>query len=149
MIVASVPPRSSVKPTAQFPPSRRPTSAPSHHQERSSPTRVKASNASDALASIDTERTTGSLIEPMVTRPSSFRTLSYTAPPVSSNLSLESIRAGIAGAVRDAANRLWNTALDRVVLERPPALAMGDLASPVAFDLAKTLRKPPRAIAAE
>ncbi|HEY6064685.1 MAG TPA: arginine--tRNA ligase, partial [Thermoanaerobaculia bacterium] len=64
-------------------------------------------------------------------------------------LSLETIRAGIADAVRDAAGRLWNATLDRVVLERPPALAMGDLASPAAFDLAKALRKAPRTIADE
>jgi arginyl-tRNA synthetase len=68
---------------------------------------------------------------------------------VSPTLSLEKIRAGIADAVRGAANRLWNVALDRVVLERPPALAMGDLASPAAFDLAKALSKAPRAIAGD
>jgi arginyl-tRNA synthetase len=68
---------------------------------------------------------------------------------VSSTLSLEKIRAGIVGSVQSAAKRLWNAELDRVILERPPALAMGDLASPAAFDLAKTLRKAPRAIARE
>src|SRR6202522_2016452 len=36
-----------------------------------------------------------------------------------------------------------------VVLERPPKLAMGDLASPVSFELAKLLKKAPRAIAQE
>jgi arginyl-tRNA synthetase len=36
-----------------------------------------------------------------------------------------------------------------VVLERPPSVSLGDLASPVAFDLAKRLRKAPRAIASE
>jgi arginyl-tRNA synthetase len=36
-----------------------------------------------------------------------------------------------------------------VVSERPPKLAMGDLASPVSFELAKRLRKAPRAIAQE
>jgi arginyl-tRNA synthetase len=64
-------------------------------------------------------------------------------------LSLESVRSGIAAALDDAAQRLWGARLERVALERPPSLAMGDLASPVAFDLAKTLRKAPRAIAAE
>jgi arginyl-tRNA synthetase len=68
---------------------------------------------------------------------------------VNSTLSLESIRIGIEAAIRDVAHRLWNVAPDRVVLERPPGLAMGDLASPAAFDLAKALRKAPRAIAAE
>ena len=36
-----------------------------------------------------------------------------------------------------------------VVSERPPKLAMGDLASPVSFELAKLLKKAPRAIAQE
>ncbi len=36
-----------------------------------------------------------------------------------------------------------------VVSERPPKLAMGDLASPVSFELAKRLKKAPRAIAQE
>ncbi|HEU5251319.1 MAG TPA: arginine--tRNA ligase [Thermoanaerobaculia bacterium] len=64
-------------------------------------------------------------------------------------LSLEGIRSDVATAMREAAGRLWGAPLDRVVLERPPALAMGDLASPVAFDLAKALRKAPRAIAGD
>ena len=63
--------------------------------------------------------------------------------------SLESIRAELEAAVAGAAERLWGTRLGRVVLERPPSLALGDFASPAAFDLAKTLRKAPRAIAAE
>jgi arginyl-tRNA synthetase len=63
--------------------------------------------------------------------------------------SLESIRADLGAAVAKAANRLWGAQLERVVLERPPSLALGDLASPAAFDLAKTLKKAPRAIAAE
>ncbi|HTZ74559.1 MAG TPA: arginine--tRNA ligase [Candidatus Aquilonibacter sp.] len=36
-----------------------------------------------------------------------------------------------------------------IVLERPPKLAMGEVASPVCFDLAKRLRKPPRVLAQE
>ena len=34
-----------------------------------------------------------------------------------------------------------------VVLERPPKLQMGEAASPVCFELAKRLKKTPRAIA--
>jgi arginyl-tRNA synthetase len=64
-------------------------------------------------------------------------------------LSIETIRAGIEAAVGDATERLWSVRPERVVLERPPSLALGDLASPAAFDLAKTLRKAPRAIATE
>ncbi len=36
-----------------------------------------------------------------------------------------------------------------VVLERPPKLAMGEVASPLCFELAKQLKKPPRALAQE
>ncbi|HTV58275.1 MAG TPA: arginine--tRNA ligase [Verrucomicrobiae bacterium] len=36
-----------------------------------------------------------------------------------------------------------------VVTERPPKLAMGEAASPVCFELAKRLKKPPRALAQE
>jgi arginyl-tRNA synthetase len=36
-----------------------------------------------------------------------------------------------------------------VVTERPPRLAMGEVASPVCFELAKRLKKPPRALAQE
>ncbi len=36
-----------------------------------------------------------------------------------------------------------------VVTERPPKLAMGEVASPVCFELAKRLKKPPRALAQE
>ena len=36
-----------------------------------------------------------------------------------------------------------------ISLERPPKLAMGEVASPLCFELAKQLRKPPRALAQE
>ena len=36
-----------------------------------------------------------------------------------------------------------------VVTERPPRLAMGEVASPLCFELAKRLKKPPRAVAQE
>ena len=36
-----------------------------------------------------------------------------------------------------------------IVLERPPKIEMGELASPVAFELAKRLKRPPRQIAQE
>ncbi|MET0619388.1 MAG: arginine--tRNA ligase [Thermoanaerobaculia bacterium] len=64
---------------------------------------------------------------------------------------LAPLREALASAVSAAAREKLGAeiAAERVVLERPPRLAMGDFASPVAFDLAKTLRKPPRAIAAE
>jgi arginyl-tRNA synthetase len=64
---------------------------------------------------------------------------------------LAPIREALASAVAAAAREKLgaDVAAERIVLERPPRIAMGDLASPVAFDLAKTLRKAPRAIAAE
>jgi arginyl-tRNA synthetase len=36
-----------------------------------------------------------------------------------------------------------------IITERPPKLAMGEIASPVCFELAKRLKKPPRALAQE
>ena len=64
---------------------------------------------------------------------------------------LAAIREALASAIAAAAREQLGAELDaaRVVLERPPKLSLGDLATPVAFDLAKTLRKAPRAIAAE
>ncbi len=62
---------------------------------------------------------------------------------------LEDIRAALSGALRAAAKERLGAEIDRIVLERPPKLSLGDLACPVAFDLAKTLKKAPRAIAAE
>ena len=62
---------------------------------------------------------------------------------------LETLRASLARALEDAIRRLYGVSLDRVALERPPKVSLGDLASPVAFDLAKSLKKAPRAIAAE
>jgi arginyl-tRNA synthetase len=59
------------------------------------------------------------------------------------------LRAGLAEAIRDAVRDLHGVPLERVTLERPPRTELGDLASPVAFDLARELKKAPRAIAAE
>jgi arginyl-tRNA synthetase len=62
---------------------------------------------------------------------------------------LEELRAALADAIREAVAALHGVVLERVVLERPPRAALGDLASPVAFDLAKGLQRAPRAIATE
>ena len=43
----------------------------------------------------------------------------------------------------------YDFALANLAVEQPPSIAMGDLALPIAFELAKRLRKAPRAIAAE
>ncbi|MEP6993966.1 MAG: arginine--tRNA ligase [Acidobacteriota bacterium] len=62
---------------------------------------------------------------------------------------LETIRGALADAVRAAARERFGAEVERVVLERPPKVALGDLACPVAFDLAKSLRQAPRAIATQ
>jgi len=66
-----------------------------------------------------------------------------------SSPTLEELRAGIAHALENAARNLYGVSVDRIVLERPPKVSLGDLASPVAFDLAKALKKSPRSIAEE
>jgi arginyl-tRNA synthetase len=43
----------------------------------------------------------------------------------------------------------YDITLTNLVVEQPPSIALGELALPVAFELAKRLRKAPRAIAAE
>jgi arginyl-tRNA synthetase len=68
---------------------------------------------------------------------------------MSSSDTLEGIRLELTRAVRDCVEKLYGITLERVVLERPPGVSLGDLATPVAFDLAKRLRKAPRAIASE
>ena len=62
---------------------------------------------------------------------------------------LELVRAALAEALRAAARERFDAGVEKIALERPPRIALGDLACPVAFDLAKTLKKAPRAIAAE
>ena len=62
---------------------------------------------------------------------------------------LDDVRDSLAEALRAAARESLSAELPRVVLERPPRVALGDLASPAAFDLARTLRRAPRAIAAD
>src|SRR5580704_1215336 len=43
----------------------------------------------------------------------------------------------------------YDTTLPNLVVEQPPSIALGELALPVAFELAKRLRKAPRVIATE
>ena len=43
----------------------------------------------------------------------------------------------------------YDVSVDRLAVEQPPAIAMGEFALPIAFELAKRLRKAPRAIAME
>jgi arginyl-tRNA synthetase len=57
---------------------------------------------------------------------------------------VERLRAALAGHIRET----YGVELT-VVLERPPKIEMGEAASPVCFELAKRLKKAPRAIAQE
>ncbi len=60
--------------------------------------------------------------------------------------------AAVRAALTDTLLRVYAlepAAIPAIVLESPPTRAMGDLACPVAFELARRLRKAPRAIAAE
>src|SRR6266496_4346427 len=75
--------------------------------------------------------------------------MNILAAPMSHGPTFEEIRREIAAAVRDAVEKSFGTAAERVVLERPPNVSLGDLASPIAFDLAKTLRRAPRMLAEE
>jgi arginyl-tRNA synthetase len=52
-------------------------------------------------------------------------------------------------AVRAAVKATYQIELDAVVLERPPQVKLGDLATPLPFELARRLRRSPRQIAAE
>ncbi len=56
------------------------------------------------------------------------------------------LRRHLAAAVRDVSG-LPEGELPAIAVEVPPSRAMGDLASPVAFELARRLRRPPRSIA--
>jgi len=51
--------------------------------------------------------------------------------------------------VRDFLKRTYNLDLPKIVVEQPPKVEMGEYAMPLAFELAKELRKAPRKIAEE
>src|SRR5437667_12765475 len=51
--------------------------------------------------------------------------------------------------VRDVVRRSYSLDLPKVVVEQPPKVEFGEYALPLAFELAKKLRKPPRKIAEE
>jgi arginyl-tRNA synthetase len=55
----------------------------------------------------------------------------------------------LAGAVREFLRRTYSLELETVVIEQPPKVELGEYALPLAFDLAKKLRKAPRQIADE
>jgi len=59
------------------------------------------------------------------------------------------IQRRLAQHVRDFLRRQYDVDLPNLVIDQPPQVAMGEYALPLAFELAKKLRKPPRKIAEE
>jgi len=55
----------------------------------------------------------------------------------------------LAEGIRAALRSLYQIEVDTVVLEQPPELAFGEFATPIAFELARKLRKAPKKIAEE
>ena len=55
----------------------------------------------------------------------------------------------LAQNIRDFLRRTYALDLPKIVVEQPPRVELGEYALPLAFDLAKKLRKPPRKIAEE
>ncbi|HEV2279673.1 MAG TPA: arginine--tRNA ligase [Acidobacteriaceae bacterium] len=55
----------------------------------------------------------------------------------------------LAERLRATLRELYQIEVDNVVLEQPPDLRFGEYATPLAFELARKLRKPPRKIAEE
>jgi len=53
------------------------------------------------------------------------------------------------GQVRNVIQTKYGIELDSIAIEQPPDLKLGEFASPVAFELARKLRKAPKIIAAE
>ncbi len=60
---------------------------------------------------------------------------------------LEQITAQLSETLKSRVLVLFGHAVDRVVLQAPPRLAMGDLATPLCLELAKALKRKPREIA--
>jgi len=64
-------------------------------------------------------------------------------------MSWEEITTELTERLKTRVLALYGHAVDRIVLQSPPRLSMGDLATPLALELAKALKKPPRQIAQE
>jgi arginyl-tRNA synthetase len=60
---------------------------------------------------------------------------------------LEDITQQLTETLKSRVLALFGHAVDRVVLQTPPKLNMGDLATPIALELAKALKRKPREIA--
>src|SRR5580704_100423 len=55
----------------------------------------------------------------------------------------------LAQQIREFLHRSYGLDLPKIVIEQPPRIELGEYALPLAFELAKTLRKAPRKIAEE
>jgi arginyl-tRNA synthetase len=60
---------------------------------------------------------------------------------------LEAINEQLTETLTSRALALFGHAIDRVILQTPPKLSMGDLATPLALELAKALKRKPRELA--
>src|SRR5438128_8696041 len=60
---------------------------------------------------------------------------------------LEQITEELAALLKSRTLTLFGHAIDRVILQAPPKLALGDLATPLCLELAKVLKRKPREIA--
>src|SRR5688572_33398433 len=60
---------------------------------------------------------------------------------------LESILDQLTDTLKSRTLALFGHPVDRVILQAPPKLNMGDLATPIALELAKALKRKPREIA--
>ena len=59
------------------------------------------------------------------------------------------LRERLRGIVRERYGEAGTAVAARITLEQPPLVALGDYATPIAFELARPLRRPPKQIAAE
>ena len=62
---------------------------------------------------------------------------------------MEDLKREVARALDTLLREAYDAAPEKISVEYPPHSGMGDLASPVAFEMAKRLRRPPRQIAQE
>src|SRR5205085_2138616 len=62
-------------------------------------------------------------------------------------LILEQITEQLTDTLKSRVLALFGHPVDRVILQAPPKLAMGDLATPLCLELAKALKRKPREIA--
>jgi arginyl-tRNA synthetase len=59
------------------------------------------------------------------------------------------VQQELLGRIQEILKAKYDVTLAQLAVEQPPTIALGELALPVAFELAKRLRKAPRVIAAE